>query len=112
MMPELKPATIAVIPIAITIIAIISSISPNPPSCASRSRKGRQFATTANVGVAIERETGSDQVIVWLPLAAPLRPRTRYHQLPGLSGRIAEVAYVLSDPTVRHGFSERLHCTS
>src|SRR4051812_49355833 len=32
MTPELNPATIAMIPIAITVIAISSSIKPKPPS--------------------------------------------------------------------------------
>src|SRR4051812_8818140 len=39
-MPELKPATIALMPIAMIVIAIRSSMSPNPPSLCSLLRTG------------------------------------------------------------------------
>src|SRR5829696_2410130 len=66
-----------------------------------------------NFGFAMTRLILSDHVICAEPPGSERSmPRTRYDQLPGLSGRFAEVEKVKRFPTGRHGYAFLLHCTS
>jgi hypothetical protein len=102
--PELSPATMAMIAMTMTVIAISSSIRPKPPSLVASRRKAPTYPPeTLKVGLAIWIRSGADQVILVLPAMCGLTPRTRYHHVPGDRGSIADVEKVCRLPAVRHG---------
>src|SRR5205814_4049726 len=76
----------------------------------------RYFLTTTKLSPVTRRWTGFDQLIACAPVgSAGLMPRTRYHQLPTSvlpSGRTTDVAAVVVDHVVFHGYDLRETCTS
>ena len=61
--PELKPATRAEMPTAVTVIATTSSTRPKPLSDVRRRNAVYLPPTTLNVGLAMRSRTGFDQLI-------------------------------------------------